>query len=219
MVRPQIPQSIASSHHANDRMKLARRVAAYSAAALATSVVSDRASGAVVPYTPPGGTQVLENSNGQFYDIFQMDIDGDGQLDFELYGYFGFNARDLGSGSNRIIEDSFNEYFARLIAPGETIDFGSLPLASDAGMDNFIGTRGFVGLRFDIPGGSIHFGYLDVEVDSDNEFLTLYGGAYESVAEMPITTPVPEPAALGLLATGAAGLAAWRSRRRRTADV
>jgi hypothetical protein len=75
---------------------------------------------------------------------------------------------------------------------------------------------GFVGLWWDIPGGSPHFGWARITVDGGQFSLTLHDYAYEGEAGTGIPAGaglVPEPATLGMLALGAAGLAAWRKKR------
>ncbi|MGD9719798.1 MAG: PEP-CTERM sorting domain-containing protein [Pirellulales bacterium] len=191
-------------------------MAAYSTAALATAVLADRADGEVVPYNPPGGPLVLHNGNGGTVNEIFLDIyTGDATYEYRLYSYFGFT-----------IQTQFNEnpddlvlwiiqYFAAVVPAGETIGPLSSPWENYGYMDQFTGMRGYLGIQFDIPDSSPHFGYLDIGIDQAGQTLTVYGGAYESLANTAITTPVPEPGGLALLAAGAAGLAAWRQRRKR----
>jgi hypothetical protein len=186
---------------------------------MATTALAERARAEVVPYVPPGGPQTVENLNGGFPGVskFDIDLDGDGQYDFVLDGYLGFVFRTPSfSGENQVLlqPDSIVSYLAAIVAPGETIGPVFVDSYYWSQLGNFIGTRGFFGVRFDIPGGSPHFGYLDIAIDSTQELATLYGGGYESEPNAPITTPVPEPSGLALLALGAAGLAAWRNRKR-----
>jgi hypothetical protein len=85
-----------------------------------------------------------------------------------------------------------------------------------------VGTQtGFVG--FSTKNGDL--GWLRVKVETPvagtkyPDSLEVIDGAYNDVAGQPITagqttsTPEPGTAALGLLATGATGLLAWRKRR------
>jgi hypothetical protein len=81
---------------------------------------------------------------------------------------------------------------------------------------NFIGAHGaFLGLRFQIPAdNSTHFGWARVSVDDDLT-MTLVDWAYESTPGVGILAgAVPEPASLGLLALGAAGVIALRRGRK-----
>ena len=80
----------------------------------------------------------------------------------------------------------------------------------------FIGAQGkFLGLRFQIPAdGSTHYGWARVSV-ADDLSMTLTDWAYESTADVGIIAgAVPEPASLGLLALGAAGVVALRRGRK-----
>jgi len=201
-----------------NRMTVARRVAAYSTAAVAGAALVERAQAAPILYTPPGGPLVLQSGGGMGTNEIFVDVNNDAFNDYRIFSYFGFDInrqprQDSSAGYNFILE--FLQYLAAVVPAGETIGLASDLWSSVVGLDEFNGIRGYVGLQFDIPGGSPHFGYLDIEIDDQVQTLTVYGGAYESVANTPIQVPVPEPSSLGLLALGAAGLAAWRCRRRR----
>lgn len=100
--------------------------------------------------------------------------------------------------------------------------FGASPntLASGTsgyGNWNALGT-GFVGLKFGLPDGQ-HLGWAQITIASDYR-VTLLDFAYESTVGASIragqTATVPEPATTSLLAfgLGAAGLGAYRARRR-----
>ena len=85
--------------------------------------------------------------------------------------------------------------------------------------------RGYLGLQFLIGGLTTHYGWADITVNSDFS-ITLHGFAYESCADQSIdagqtaggatcdNTAVPEPHSAVLLAMGAAGIAAYRRRRK-----
>ncbi len=98
--------------------------------------------------------------------------------------------------------------------------------------DTYTGTpSGFIGAKFQID-ATTHFGWIAVEVDNAMESGTITGYAYESnpntpigaghlpppshdvIAEMSSSGVIPEPTHLGLLALGAAGVAALRRRKR-----
>lgn len=64
------------------------------------------------------------------------------------------------------------------------------------------GSPGYIGLIFEVPGGSPYYGVMKTFVDADQGKLIVSEVGYQ---------PVPEPGSLGLLAMGAAGLLAWRT--------
>ncbi len=200
--------------------RLSRRLAAYSLAAGAGVATTDRAAAAPIPFVPPGGPIVVEANYSNIDYNVPVDIDGDGGVDYGAasYAYFGNVLSFVLEGyidSNRINRLMVaTESRLVVIAPGGAVGpSAGLVYSSRGFLDNFVDNRGYAGLLFDIPGGSPHFAYLDVEVKSATQQLFIYGGAYESEASTAITTPVPEPHGLCLLAAGAAGLVAWRKRR------
>lgn len=79
-------------------------------------------------------------------------------------------------------------------------------------------TNAFLGMQVDVPGGSLHYGWVRLSVDANN--VVVHDMAIESDAGAPIRAgagaAIPEPGSLGLLALGAAGLVAWRRRRSET---
>jgi hypothetical protein len=192
-------------------------VAAYSSLAIGAAaglLPAESSEAAVVPFSPPGGPVTLHPylSGGPYY--YGINIDGDGNNDFfiEDVSYFG-NFHLYGWPSwqtNWIMNDGG---FAAVVAPGATVGPDTTGWREGVSLDSFLGTRGYAGVVFDIPGGSPHFGYLDIAIAADRSSLTLYGGAYELEPNTPIRVPVPEAGSLVLLASGAAGLAAWRRRR------
>ena len=83
------------------------------------------------------------------------------------------------------------------------------------------GDRGYIGfsVTLDLSGApATHYGYLDFSMDQPlagetTNALTVYGWAYESIPQVPITAvPIPAPGAGVLLAAAAA--MAWGRRKR-----
>ncbi|MEN0109270.1 MAG: PEP-CTERM sorting domain-containing protein [Planctomycetota bacterium] len=72
----------------------------------------------------------------------------------------------------------------------------------------------FIGLDFPI-GGVTHFGWIRVTIDNAAGEFTINDWAYQSVPGRGLLAgdTVPEPGTLGMLAAGAAGVAAMRRRR------
>jgi hypothetical protein len=212
-----------SKHHRNavrrhGSRRFTRRLAAYSSFAAGAGVglfAAESTSAAVVPFTPPGGpVTIFQGGN------YKFDIDGDGIDDFRMRdnGYFGYRlsgATLAQQQTNLIKRDGYIDGYsvAAIVAPGGSVGPDITGWDSYGWLEYFIGTRGYAGVVFDIPGGSPHFTYLDISVAGDRSSATLYGGAYESQANTPIRVPVPEAGSLTLLASGAAGLAAWRRNR------
>jgi hypothetical protein len=196
---------------------LARKLAACSSFAVGAGVGligADSAQGEVIRYLlPGGGATIYPYASGQPY-TYSIDIDGDGIDDFNVFdrAYFGeyMLVEAYTSATNKF---PGSDLMVAIAAPGATIGPDTSDWIDFGYLDSFRGTRGYTGVVFDIPGGSPHFGYLDIGMAADRSSLTVYGGAYESLANTPITIPIPEPGSLLLLAGGAAGLAAWRRKR------
>jgi len=95
-------------------------------------------------------------------------------------------------------------------------------LDSFEGSGVLLGNRGLIGLRFEIPGGSPHYGLLDIQGISDggDSRLIVYGGLWEDQPNTPISfdSSVPEPSTLTLLALGAVATGALVARRRAQAS-
>ncbi|MBS0632366.1 MAG: PEP-CTERM sorting domain-containing protein [Verrucomicrobia bacterium] len=83
----------------------------------------------------------------------------------------------------------------------------------------WINATGYLGIKFS-TGGGVHYGWIKLQTNSDASQWTILSGAYNSVANQSIlagqaATPVPEPAtSAALLALGAAGLVAYRQRKK-----
>jgi hypothetical protein len=199
-----------------DRRRASRFVASSSLVTGATALLcgAGQVDAELIPFSPPGGPVTLHPylSGGPYYTA--VNIDGDGQIDFfiEDLSYFGsFHLYGWPSYQTNLIMNDGS--LAMPIAPGSSVGPDATGWPNTVSLDSFLGTRGYAGVVFDIPGGSPHFAYLDIEISVDRSVLTFYGGAYESQANTPIQVPIPEPASLALLAGGAVSLAAWRRRR------
>jgi hypothetical protein len=202
--------------------RLARQVAAYSAAACAGALGANEASAEVRNMRLPGGVPIVITPDDEHdLELYDLDIDGDNVIDFELSSYLGdvwIRSQNFSNYLNGIVGE-YIPFNALFVGAGEWIDqylgFNNGGFDEYAALDRFIGTRGYAGVKFDIPGGSLHYGYLDIGVSAVGSQITVYGGAYQSNAEWPIQAgATPEPTTFGMLALGAAGVAAWRTRRR-----
>jgi len=119
------------------------------------------------------------------------------------------------------------------VGGGDAFSSFALLAKTDSSTGNFYpvggnAQRGFIGLRFSFDGGvNRHYGWADITVNPDFS-ITLHGFAFESCANESIhvgstsggatccAAPIPEPHSAALVALGAAGLLAYR-RRRKTA--
>ena len=74
-------------------------------------------------------------------------------------------------------------------------------------------TNKYIGLKVR-SGGTFFYGWIRVSTNSDLSSVTVHDWAYENTGVEIAAGEIPEPGNLGLLAAGAAGLMAWRRRRR-----
>jgi hypothetical protein len=75
--------------------------------------------------------------------------------------------------------------------------------------------RGYIGLEFELDDG-VHYGYFDVSVSGSNPATLLYGWAYESIPNIPISTvAVPEPSTWALIILGGVLFAYTRHNQRK----
>jgi hypothetical protein len=73
------------------------------------------------------------------------------------------------------------------------------------------GTPEYFALQFPTTGGA-NYGWVELQTDGTGN-VTVLAGEYDTTLNEPVSTPAPEPASLLLLASGVAGLAAFRARR------
>jgi len=165
--------------------------------------------------------------------MFKIDLNGDGTLEANLVLNNISPVSQANSGLNNILLNPLNgSGWAGadrtrnplnnndLVGPNSnfmTTNFelanqnGNNPVQSNngwAGVNN-----GLLGVMFDIPGGSPHFGWVRISVGDTMLSITTEDWAYESIANQDIQAGVPEPGSLGLFALGATGLLIYRRRR------
>lgn len=159
-------------------------------------------------------------------DAYDLDLDDDGVLDFDFsvgsitgpYGTWSFGtAFGMFSGGggtqNQIIgyTGTYYNYASNLNAGDEIGPDGPWLSATDVynhavlasnfysnTFGDFPGAgEGYIGVQFEIA-GNVHYGWVRLEADINDLFITLMDMAYENVAETPIeagatTTPVAIP--------------------------
>ncbi len=181
------------------------------------------------------------------FETYDLDLDLNGTTDFTFTAAYapdpslavGFDTIDFAFGSNNaaVIDSATGDGFPSVtrLNVGDTISSGStFSGPNDQGnlyffistdlpptTGNFGGQTGFVGLRFDTPGG-INFGFAQVSVkdlgDPSNPFdLTIGTVGYNDVAGQAAAVAVPEPASVAILAFGGFVFATsrWRDHRKK----
>ena len=211
--------------------KIAKRLAAYSAAAAATVVASqDRSADAGQVFHDPIPDVTIGDQPGLLFNMVSgttalaPEIAGNATPgSMRILGYFSPDypnayiytpAGDtmgafVGAGSN-----------VSPLALGAIIDdnltFGATPYGNGnyGNLAAFaVGDSRYIGIRFDLD-GSAHFGWAQVtRINAQEIALEAFG--YNDVAgEAAIAGAVPEPSSLALLAAGAVGMGFWRRRKR-----
>lgn len=198
-----------------------QRLAGYSIAAAASALAVGLPAGATVIY--PGEQNILIEP-GTFLNL---DLNADGNTDISLRNYLfpqgPYQGAFVPFTPGRVVGFTDGLSYASVLSEGDVIDADTTSggpfqasLAFGAGNPNaeFNDVEGgFLGLAFAI-GSDVHFGWVRVDIDNANAVFNVVDFAYESVAGVGITAgAIPEPSTLGLLAAGAAGLAARRRRR------
>ncbi|MBS0632365.1 MAG: PEP-CTERM sorting domain-containing protein [Verrucomicrobia bacterium] len=97
--------------------------------------------------------------------------------------------------------------------------YGELNLYDGRVVTQWSNVTGYFGIKFN-PGDGFHYGWIKLQTNADASQWTILSGAYNSVAGESIlagqgAVAVPEPAtSAALLALGAAGLVAYRQRKK-----
>ncbi|MEO0529615.1 MAG: PEP-CTERM sorting domain-containing protein [Planctomycetota bacterium] len=196
------------------------RKAAYSLAAGAAAGMGAAEADAQIIYS---GVQDLSIAQFNSQDL---NLDGDAYNDILLKNYvFGGNYQGatVNFAPGKVVGFTTGLSYASALAAGDLIDATttaggpfavSLAYANnpDSQFDNVDGA--FIGLEFPINATS-HFGWVRVSIDNAAGTFVINDWAYNATpGEGLLAGQIPEPGTLGLLAAGAAGVAAMRKRRR-----
>lgn len=160
----------------------------------------------IIPgFTPGVAGGVLNPTDGPL-----IDIDGDGQDDYQITDNFYGNGVGVDINplthdglTNRVFQDAFGQVI-KFEAPGDVFDAdtsNALPSTAYVGGDFFYG--GFIGFIFDIPGGSPYYGVVEVAGGPTETYFEILNAGFAEV---------PEPTTLGIVGLGAVALLTRRRR-------
>jgi hypothetical protein len=198
-----------------------KRRAAYALAAGAAAVGATDADAAVV-YSGPQNISIL-SGNSQ-----TINLDGDGFNDLLLKNYvFGagaYQGATVSFSPGKLVGFTSGISYASALTAGSPINIGTLgpsffgsmaygAVNPNAQFNNV--TNAFLGLSFP-SGPNTYYGWVRVDVNNAAKTFVVKDWAYESTPGVGIAAGaglVPEPATLGLLACGAAGIAAIRRQK------
>jgi len=130
----------------------------------------------------------------------------------------GVSGHKVGAGNETMIAKSGSD--PKRFGSGETIDATAGTFTSGYQGLFFYGAGNKVpawnaGSYLGFKSGNNRYGYLEVTWNPDTDTFQILSGAYESVENAGITTPIPEPEAstLALLVAGAGAVVALRRRK------
>lgn len=174
--------------------------------------------GAIVYTDVPDVT--ITQGQGPIY----INLDNAGQNEFAIAAFLSsvrVNPYNIGAQASKTLTSV--SYYVNSFAAGSSIGPGAAESSGarfagrQVGPDfyNFVGTDKYVGLKWDIGGGNVNYGWARVDVSAANQgTATLFSYAYESTPNTPITAgAIPEPSSLALLAAGGGAVALKRRRR------
>ena len=221
-----------SKQRSNRLKRIAKRLAAYSAAAAATVVASqDRSADATervhdIPDVAISGMgiqfNVISGATAAATKLYSYGAPVEGSFRVGSAFFEGFlelagpfNSSGAGFvGSGGFVSTYF---YPNVLGASSSVSAGKafggrndfLSYGIYGFLSNFVDTRGFVGLQFDI-GGNTHYGWADISGVGGGQTLHAFG--YNDAPGA--ASHVPEPNALMLLASGAVGLGMLRRRRK-----
>lgn len=198
---------------------LRRRPVAAGGAALGMAFFGTSDADAALQITDIGVTITADN--------YELDLDGGG-WDFRIHDTHHGKGVFSGSIESKTLSGSIfanDSGDAILFSEGDTVGpaaggilKGSAQLYSDPLGPLFAGSSGYIGLVLDNPSNGVNYGWVQIQRGS----AIIKRSGFETDSDMGALIPlsnaaIPEPASMavwGMLATGAAGMAALRRRRR-----
>ncbi|TWT99440.1 PEP-CTERM motif protein [Botrimarina colliarenosi] len=202
--------------------KTARR-AAYSLAAGAAAGMTTSGADAAITHVVLDedvvGVEFIDLNNDGLLDVNFTNKSYDPMLGLQNYQglsapYFGWNVAGFNNGTSYVSALAAGTVIDGSLVNGTSPFIGSLSFGSINPIAEFTNVTGaFIGYRFPSGGGSA-YGWARVDIDNAAGTFVIRDYAFESEPGVAIQAgEIPEPGTLGLLAAGAAGVAAMRRRR------
>ena len=193
----------------DEKTTLAKRLAAYSAAAGIALAAAPDASGQIIFHDIDPDIHFDTGGGWPTFFHVELDFDRDGADDLQLHqgGYYvGYNYVDFlrPSGANAmnavLVYDGGGDFLVSRLSAGDPIgtDSGSNTFRQAGVLAQFTGTgfgavlneEGFAGFRFVGGDGQLHYGWIRLRIDSsgfDQLATTAFEYAYEAAPDTPIT--------------------------------